>query len=293
MKKITSTAFLLFLAIYSFGQLNPLGGIYYQNQYLANPAMAGVESGFELNGHLKGQWTAIEGAPLMQALTFAYGSENKRVGLGAYLYNETAGAFIRTNAKITYSYHLALNVEQTSFIDFGVSGGVMNERVDFDKLKGDLSDISLVNFNERKLFVDGDFGIAFRSPTINIQAAVPNLKRFLDRDVYRKIVDRTTYIAAVSYKFIGRNGGTRIEPKLAYRGVQNYKDIIDAGIAVGVAEEKLNFSAIYHSTNSVTLGIGTVFQNQFGISAQYTTNTSDLQGYSNGEFEIGLKYNWK
>jgi len=52
-------------------------------------------------------------------------------------------------------------------------------------------------------------------------------------------------------------------------------------------------SSIYHTTNSVTIGAGTTYQNQFSIQLFYTTNTSDLQNYTNGEFEIGLKYHFK
>lgn len=58
---------LLFLfAMPALAQLNPMGSIYYQNQFLANPAMAGLETGLNLNAAFKTQWTGVDGAPKIQ-----------------------------------------------------------------------------------------------------------------------------------------------------------------------------------------------------------------------------------
>jgi type IX secretion system PorP/SprF family membrane protein len=274
-------------------QLNPMGSLYYQNQYLGNPAMAGTERGWELNGSYKAQWTAIDGAPAMQSVTAAYGFEGKKVGIGFNFYNESAGVIRRTSAKATYSYHIALNSDEDSFLDFGVSAGVMDEWINFNKVKGDLADVSLANFNQRKIYLDGDFGVAIRASDFTLQASLPNLKRLLDRDLTRTIADRAMYMASLSYKFSNYAQTVSYEPKVAYRGVQNYKDIIDAGVQISLNEDKLFFNGMYHSTNSVTVGVGTVYKKQLTILCQYTTNTADLQGYSNGEFEIGLKYNFR
>jgi hypothetical protein len=84
-----------------------------------------------------------------------------------------------------------------------------------------------------------------------------------------------------------------IEPKLTYRGVDNYRDILDLGLNTEFWGNKLLLSSIYHTTNSVTFGVGTTYQNKLSILALYTTNTAEIQSYANGEFEIGLKYNFR
>ncbi|MNR16024.1 hypothetical protein D3C85_1325910 [compost metagenome] len=199
----------------------------------------------------------------------------------------------RTSLKGTYAYHLPLNNE-SSYLDFGLSAGIMNEWIDFSKIRGDQGDLSLTNFNQRKLYFDGDFGIAFRNQNLNIQAALPNMKRFFNRDVARTVVDRATYFAAVSYKFLNPNKVLSvIEPKFSYRGIDNYRDIVDLGLNTQFWTNKLLLSTIYHSSNSVSVGAGTTYQNQLSILVMYTTNTSALQNYANGEFEVGLKYNFK
>ncbi|ANF53292.1 hypothetical protein A0O34_21975 (plasmid) [Chryseobacterium glaciei] len=71
-------------------------------------------------------------------------------------------------------------------------------------------------------------------------------------------------MAAVSYKFTNPN--FTIEPKAVYRGVENYKDMVDIGGEFICFENKLMMSAMYHSTHSVTAGIGTFYQISFGYS---------------------------
>lgn len=284
---------MLFLSTAAYSQLNPMGSMFYQNQYLSNPAMAGLEKGTELNATYKAQWTAIEGAPSMQAVTATYGSKSRKVGLGLSFYNEKSGVIQRTNFKGTYAYHLPLN-SGDSFLDFGLSAGLMNEWIDFSKIRGDQSDIAFGNFNERKLYFDGDFGVAFRTGNINVQAALPNLKRFFNRDLKRAVVDRASYFAAASYKFHSSNAVfSEIEPKVSYRGMENYRNIVDLGLNAQLWGNKMLLSTIYHSTSSITAGVGTTYQNQLSILVMYTSNTKDLQNYSNGEFEIGLKYNFR
>jgi type IX secretion system PorP/SprF family membrane protein len=293
MKKLTIILFLFVLAKVGYSQLNPMGSIYYQNQYLANPAMAGEQKGWEVNAAYKAQWVVIDGAPRMQTLSAAYGSENKKVGFGLLLYNDIAGVVQRTSVKATYAYHMPLNNE-TTFIDFGLSAGFMDEFVDRGKVIGDMSDVQVTNFNDRKLYLDADFGIALRSKGLTFQAALPNLKRFLDRDVIRNVADRSLFITSLAYKFNNQEGKlTSVEPKVAYRKIENYKSLVDAGVNFLFNEDKLALSGMYHSSGSITFGAGTTYKHKLGILAQYTTNTTDLQGYANGEFEVGLKYNFR
>ncbi|MBC6112890.1 type IX secretion system membrane protein PorP/SprF [Pedobacter sp. CCM 8938] len=294
MKKILIISILLISVKVGYCQLNPMGSMYYQNQYLANPAIAGIEQGWELNAGYKAQWTAIEGAPAMEAVTATYGTKNKKIGLGLNFFNDQAGVVQRTSVKATYAYHLPLN-SGSSFIDFGLSAGVMDEWIDFNKVRGDLNDPSLYNFNQRSVYFDGDFGIAYRNKSLTIQGALPNLKRFLNRDLQRTVADRSLYMASISYNFLSSTDNVlhSIEPKVVYRGVENYKDILDAGANLQFFGNKLLLNGMYHSTNSVTIGAGTTYKNQLTILTQYTTNTADLQNYSNGEFEIALKYNFR
>ena len=170
----------------------------------------------------------------------------------------------------------------------------MNEFINMSEVIGDLTDINLGNFNDRKLYLDVDFGMAFRAQGLTIQAALPNLKRYLGKDVQRNLVDQSISISSIAYQFKTREGRLNsIEPKFVYRNVENFKDIFDFGTNFVFNESRFLLSGVYHSTGSVTFGAGTNYKGKFTILAQYTTNNTDLGSYSNGEAEIALKYNFK
>jgi type IX secretion system PorP/SprF family membrane protein len=281
--------FLTGFVLQSNAQLNPLGAQFFQNQYLANPSLAGLAPGYQISAALTAQRNAIEGAPLIQGVTFEKGLQNKKVGLGINFYNESAGVTNRTNLKATYAYHVELDGKK-KYVDFGLSAGYFNEWINFDKVKGDLTDISLTNFNRRKPYFDADFGFAYRSGGLTIHGALSNIRKMLDKNFSQAVVDRSIYWTALSYSFISADGTTQVEPKAVYRGVQNYGDIFDIGTNLSFKNEKLILNGIYHSTNKLTFGIGTLYKDRLSISVQYTTNISNLQNYSNGEGHIGIKY---
>ncbi|PWN64178.1 PorP/SprF family type IX secretion system membrane protein [Chryseobacterium viscerum] len=292
-QNIIITISLLLMSSTTYGQLNPMGSIYFQNQYAANPAMAGIQEGWVINGAYKVQWTAIDGAPSMQTLTATYGLPDRKLGFGLNFYNENAGVIRRNSVKGTYAYHIPLN-DNRSFLDFGISSNIISEWIDFNKVVGDPEDQSLHQFNIRPLYVEGDFGISYRNERLTVQGSLSNIKRLLTTDLTRNVIDRSLYMGAVSYTFFYQSGIiSSIEPKIMYRGVENYKDLIDLGAQVQCYNDKLMLSAIYHSTNAVTFGAGTFYQNKLRILCLYTSGTSDLRKYSNGEFEIALQYQFK
>ncbi|RZJ68841.1 MAG: type IX secretion system membrane protein PorP/SprF [Flavobacterium sp.] len=289
-KKII-TSILLLLSTTGYSQLNPMGSMYYQNQYIMNPAMAGKEEGAIVSGGLKAQFSSFEGMPFMQYASAELGIPRKNIGLGLYIYNESAGAIKRPSLKASYSYHLALNRFENQTLSFGLSLGIMDEFINYKVSKGNLADASLLNFDKRPVYFDGDFGLAYQSETLTLQACAPNIKQLLKKDVYRNIADRALYFTSVSYKFyISSYNTNTLEPKIVYRGVQNTADIYSIGTNFKFYYDKLDLSAIYHSTNSITFGMGTLWQEQLSILCQYTTNTSELQSYNNGEFEISLRF---
>lgn len=291
MKKLVIFIFIVTLSKLGYSQLNPMGSIYYHNQYVANPAMAGIAEGWELNAAYKSQWSVISNALSMQTVSAAYGSTNKKVGFGLLLYNDVAGVVQNTSVKATYAFHMPLSNDGATILDFGLSAGFMDEHVNQSKVIGDVNDIDLNNYNDRKLYLDADFGIALRAKELTIQGSIPNLKRYLNKDIKRNLVDRSLMMGAISYKFIIKNRKLNsIEPKFVYRSVENYKDIVDLGANFVFNESKLLLSGIYHTTGSYTFGAGTLYKKKLTILAQYTTNTSELGNYSNGEAEIALKY---
>ncbi len=283
---LLNVALLCFTVIDVKAQLNPLNSQYYLNQYQANPAYAGSTDGLNVNLNYRKQWSNIPGSPSTQSITADY--KMNKVGLGINVFNEKAGSLQRTKAVATYAYHLPLNNE-TQKLNFGASIGILNERVDYSSVNGDLSDLSLSAFNDKGSQFDGDFGIAYTSTKLNIEAAIPNIRSFIKQNDDNN-VDRSRFYAAASYKINTGLGVTalEIEPKVAFRNIQGYKSIFDAGANFNFAS-KLFIMGMYHSTKSASFGAGMNYKSSLAIMGFYTTETSALQGTANGTFEISLR----
>lgn len=267
-------------------QLNPLSSQYFLNQYQANPAYAGLTDGLNLNLNYRKQWSNIPGSPSTQNITADY--KINKVGLGVNVFNEKAGSLQRTKAMVTYAYHLPFNDDDKK-LNFGASAGILDERVDYSNVNGDLTDPSISQFNNKGSLFDGDFGIAYTSNSINIEAAIPNIRSFIKQEDNNNI-DRSQFYATASYKInIGKGGNmVLLEPKVAFRGIKGYENIFDAGANVTFAD-KVFIMGMYHSTNSASFGAGINYKNSLSFMGFYTTETAALQGSANGTFEVSLR----
>ncbi len=267
--------------------LNPFGASFFQNQYLLNPAMSGLEDELKINAGYRKEWSSISNAPNNQYLTGDYKFRDK-VGLGLKIINDNAGALRTTSAMATFSYHVPIMNEKSN-MHFGISAGAVNRGIDNSKLNGDVDDPLLVNYNGKSTRFDADFGAAYTDERITVQAAMPNLVSYFNKDE-KDAVDRTFLFASASYKFIFNDGDDRIniEPKVGFRGIKGYDHIFDIGSNFSLKNNLFNAFAMYHSTKNITFGAGLGIKQQFRIFASYTSGTSALKGYSDGNFEIGL-----
>src|SRR5690349_13055024 len=137
-------------------QLNPLSAQYFTNQYLINPAFAGAGQGLKLNGAYRKLWSNVPGSPLTQNLTADYGFN--KVGLGLTVNNESAGLQRQTRVVGSYAYHLPLN-DNGQQLHFGVSLGFMSQRLENADIYGNPNDPTVGQYNDRKTYLDGDFGV--------------------------------------------------------------------------------------------------------------------------------------
>ncbi len=121
----------------STAQINPLGAQYFQNQYLANPAMAGYQSGMRLNLGYRNQWDNIPGSPKNISVTGDYGTE--KVGVGINFFKDEAGLLNRSRIQASYAYHLPLN-DDSQKLHFGISLGIQTERLNNQAIVGSPND---------------------------------------------------------------------------------------------------------------------------------------------------------
>ncbi|RYE20416.1 MAG: type IX secretion system membrane protein PorP/SprF [Sphingobacteriales bacterium] len=268
-------------------QVSPLTSQYFTNTYLSNPAMAGQRKGLSAFAAYLQQFSGIPGAPETQNVSANYGFS--KVGVGIIVNNETAGLQRQTRVVGTFAYHVELN--NSSKVHFGLSMGFLNQRIDVASLIGNPNDPNVGQYNGRDTYLDGDFGVAFTTNKLTLEAAIPNLKSFFKKDVV-KLADVATFYSAIAYRFslVGDSDASNIEvePKVAFRGVQGMDNVWDGGAQLSFAGRQILLTGMYHSNESATFGLGMNFRKKYHFSGLYTTNTGTLNNYINGGFELNV-----
>ncbi|RAJ05495.1 type IX secretion system PorP/SprF family membrane protein [Chitinophaga skermanii] len=268
-------------------QIDPLGTQYFSNQYLGNPAFAGIDTGLHINAAVKRQAKNDPGVPTTMAFTADYAA-GKRVGVGLYVYNDKAGLLSNTRVAATYAYHLPLSYSGTHQLHFGLSVGFRTEFLDRKGLNGDGSDPSIGRFNSRDNYFDADFGVAYTSNGLNVQAAFPQLVGYF-KSGNENMVNSSTFNTAVSYKIPVGAELTSIEPKVVFRGVRGFDNIVDMGANLVFLDNVANVFGMYHTSKNFTVGAGFNVAHTVGVVCAYTTQTAGLSNYLSGNFTIGLK----
>ena len=270
----------------TYAQRNELGAQFFQNQYLLNPAMAAVNDGWEVNLGYRQQFEEVFGAASMQVITAAY--RFKKVGLAINASNDKIGLLQRTRVMATYSYHLPLNGDNEE-LHFGLSMGTLNERIDEHSIIGDEGDPLIGRFNERGMYADGDFGIAYTNKELTLQVSLPNLRTaFIKED--QNVLTNTVFFSAISYKVgLGNLANVfTVEPKLSYRALKGYEeDMIDVGGLLNF--DQFSLQAIYHNSKSITVGFNIYRISEFSFLGLYNTDTSALSRQGEN-IELGIQW---
>lgn len=269
--------------------LEPSATQYFQNQYLANPAMAGADTGMHINAAYRHQWSDIPGSPTTKFLT-ADMLVGDRVGLGLNIFNDQAGLLQRTRVGVTYAYHLPLN-DPSKQLHFGLSLAFNTAYIDRKNVNGDASDPSIAKYNQRDNYFEGEYGMAYTDGHLNVQAALPNVFGLFKKDPNSSVDGGSVFYTAIGYKFNTNAGVSSVEPKIAFRGVKGYDNIVDLGANVGFLQDVLNVTALYHSTKSVTGGIGVKIKSIAWLHLFYTSQTGGIKTYVDGTFEVAARIN--
>lgn len=290
--------FLLALSSRSEAQLVPLSTQYYNNQYLGNPAMAGMDDYFKVNLGVLKQMTGTSGAPVTNSLTADYGIT--KVGIGLNIFRESKSLLNSTRAAVTYAYHLPLRKESVfskdgDFLHLGLSLGLSFQHINSEDIIGNPDDPSVVKYNEQTAYADGDFGIAYTSAIWNIQLAIPNLRSIIKES--SNVSDISIFYFSASRKIGSGEESTSsfvMEPMICFRGVRGFNSLWDVGTNVTLANNIISVMGMYHSQQSFSMGLSVNYNQNLGLSITYSTPTSAIKSYNRtGNLEAGLKLGFR
>lgn len=167
MKRILALTFLSFLFLFSKAQQRPIYTQYVLNNFIINPAVAGIENYTDVKISHRNQWVGIDGAPVTTYITIHapwkrsdytretatgfrtpgdnprgkaywqdYTSAEPHSGVGLTIVNDRTGPLNRFGAGVTYAYHTGIS-GRTS-LSAGISAGIQNMTLNASKLVFDV-----------------------------------------------------------------------------------------------------------------------------------------------------------
>ena len=194
MKKVLKIALISTIMVVGFQQANaqqlPQFTQYMFNNYIVNPAVAGVYNYYQIRTNNRFQWIGVQDAP--QTFSFSvYGPHgSKDMGFGGYFYHDQTGPTSRSGGLFSYSYNMPINKEIR--VSGGVSLGFLMFRVDGSKL--DMGDMSLgtldpAMFRNSKSVFTPDASIGFQVYTTYYFAGI-SAHQLFGQKLYKSLLPR-------------------------------------------------------------------------------------------------------
>ena len=294
MKKIS---FLILAFIFSgslYSQQLPQLTQFMDNNYVLNPAFAGMEDYYQVRTSIRNQWTGIADAPSTTILS-VYGQQEENIGLGGVIFNDQFGPTSRTGGAISYAYHLSLTEKVN--LSLALSGG-------FTQFKIDKNGWNVANPNDPltqgdvvvETVPDATFGFNFYSKDWYLGLAVPQLLtsnlNLLDDNLANALtseqsgnLSRHIYVMG-AYKFKA-NSKLELEPSFLLKSVAPTPMQFDFATRA-IYDNKIWIGGSYRSTGDIGALLGYSVNDRYIIGYSYDILNSELADYSSGSHEFML-----
>ncbi|MFL5751836.1 MAG: PorP/SprF family type IX secretion system membrane protein [Bacteroidia bacterium] len=294
MKKNIFIALFTGISLIAAAQQLPLYNQYTSLPYLYNPSMVGYQGGINANLLHRSQWKGIPGAPVTSVLTAEGPVQEKNIGLGVTMFSDVTDIVQRTGFYTSYSYKLKID-EDNKFL-FGLSLGVLNNRIDFTKsIVSDQNDPLLMSRqNQHKTIFDATLGTTYVWKTLEVGIAVPQLLgtkvSFVSTNSSSYYYMSRHFIFSAKYTFdVDKEKGMKVYPLVLVRYAKNAP--VQYDINAVFDWEKFGWAAIsYRSNYALGLNLGVRLNKTLkaGYAFDWTINT--VKNYAGGAHELLLGY---
>ncbi|WP_179317057.1 PorP/SprF family type IX secretion system membrane protein [Winogradskyella undariae] len=288
---------LVFMSVnLSFSQQDSQYTQYMYNTQVINPGYIGSKDVLNFGLLYRSQWVGFEGAP--KTGTFNVSSpigEGKKMGLGLSIVNDKIGPSVETNIVVDYSYSLLFSEE--SRLSFGLKGGVNFLNVDYTELNiYDDNDAQFAENIDNKLQPQIGAGIYYNTSKFYAGLSVPNLlksKHYNSNSIdniseENFAVKRLHYFLIAGYVF-DINENLKFKPATMVKFVGGSPLQVDVS-ANFLFNDKFTLGAAYRFDAAITGMAGFQITNKLFIGLGYDYQTTDIETYSDGSYEIFLKF---
>ncbi|PKA83671.1 type IX secretion system PorP/SprF family membrane protein [Ulvibacter sp. MAR_2010_11] len=292
---------LILLGIFSSNaQQDPQYTQYMYNTQVVNPAYAGSREALSFGLLYRTQWVGFEGAPKTGTFTVnsPIGSLDN-MGLGLSIVRDEIGPSIESNVNIDYSY--SINTSDEGKVSFGLKAGLDILDVDFTKLNiADQGDVFENNI-DNKLQPQIGAGVYYNTEKFYAGLSVPNFltTKHFDKSTLEDIqnggfngsvtaAERLHYFLIAGYVFdVSEN--LKFKPATLVKAVSGSPLQWDVS-ANFLLYEKVTLGAAYRWSAAMSALVGFQATDEIFIGFGYDYQTTDIESYSDGSYEIMLRF---
>ncbi|OAB81568.1 PorP/SprF family type IX secretion system membrane protein [Cochleicola gelatinilyticus] len=283
----------------SNAQQDPQYTQYMYNTQVVNPAYAGSRDALNFGLLLRSQWVGFEGAP--QTGTFTVNSPIgalENMGLGLSIVHDELGPAIESNINVDYSY--SISTSETGEVSFGLKAGLDLLDVDYTKLNiFDQNDPRFQNNIDNKLQPQIGAGVYYNTDKFYAGLSVPNflttnhfnenvINDLDNLDIETTAAERLHYFLIAGYVF-DISDAVKFKPATLVKAVSGSPLQWDAS-ANFLLYDKLTLGAAYRWSAAVTAMVGFQATDQIFIGFGYDYQTTDIERYSDGSYEVFLRF---
>ena len=280
----------------SSAQQEPQYTQYMYNTQVINPAYVGSREVLSFGLLYRTQWVGLDGAP--KTGTFTVNSPIgalDNMGLGLSIVSDQIGPAVESNVTIDFSY--SIPTSDIGEFSFGVKAGMDLLDVDYSKLNiFDDNDPNFQNTVDNKLSPQIGAGFYYNTDKFYAGLSVPNFlttKHFDESSLTETTVtsvaaERLHYFLIAGYVF-DLTEGLKFKPATLLKAVSGSPLQWDFS-ANFLIKEKLTLGVAYRWSAALSALVGFQVSDQIFIGFGYDYTTTDLEAYSDGSYEIMLRF---
>ena len=301
MKRISILLFVICFGGLLKAQQLPQITQYMNNNYVINPAVAGMYDYYQVNTTIRNQWAGINDAPRTSVISI-YGRHSEHVGLGGMVYNDVTGPTSRIGGSASYTY--AFQLTQKVKLSLALQGGFTQFKIIKNNIPVmDQDDPLMLGGDVVRTLPDATFGFNVSGNKWYIGAAIPQLLsselKLMDDD-FARIYDTTSqngklasHIYVLGSYTYDINPAISIEPSFFLKSVAGAKTQIEFGVK-SEYKEMIWVGMNYEMNNdlsSIAALLGYKINDRFNIGYSYGMPSSATSSYHSGshEFMLGIK----
>lgn len=273
-----------------FGQQLPQYTQYMFNDFVINPAIAGVHDFYQIRTNHRFQWVGLLDPPVTNSIAFYGPHANLDMGYGGYIYNDVTGPTSRTGITGSYAYNIAITGDIR--LSMGISASMMQFRIDGTQLNPkDVSDPSILEMVSTSYLPDAGIGLYLYGEEFYVglsaaQLLNNNLRIFDNKNGLNRLKTHINLTGAYRFEV---DADWVLEPSVMIKGTAPKELSFD--ITAKTEWKKMVWGAVsYRFHEAIGILVGYSYEETLFFGYAYDIGITSLRKYNTGTHEIMIGY---